>query len=159
MNPKIKTQDVARNLYTNYLKRSDECFTAAKESLAKGDWNAAAIGAIHSGISAGDALCIYFLGKRHAGPNHRDAVVLLDIIKSGNILEIFLLLAPSFPVSVPRIYAPNLRRRFRLGRRCRFFRRRHLLHHERLPRDPLLVHRRLVGEHGHDDGVLHQVLG
>jgi len=104
MNPKIKTQDVARNLYTNYLKRSDECFTAAKESLAKGDWNAAAIGAIHSGISAGDALCIYFLGKRHAGPNHRDAVVLLDIIKSGNILEIFLLLAPSFPVSVPRIY-------------------------------------------------------
>ena len=104
MNPKIKTQDVSRNLYTNYLKRSDECFTAAKESLAKGDWNAAAIGAIHSGISAGDALCIYFLGKRHAGPNHRDAVVLLDIIKSGNILEIFLLLAPSFPVSVPRIY-------------------------------------------------------
>lgn len=85
MNPKIKTQDVARNLYTNYLKRSDECFTAAKESLAKGDWNAAAICAIHSGISAGDALCIYFLGKRHAGPNHRDAVVLLDIIKSGNI--------------------------------------------------------------------------
>jgi HEPN domain-containing protein len=85
MNPKIKTQGVARNLYTNYLKRSDECFTAAKESLAKGDWNAAAICAIHSCISAGDALCIYFLGKRHAGPNHRDAVVLLDIIKSGNI--------------------------------------------------------------------------
>ena len=85
MNPKIKTQGVARNLYTNYLKKSDECFTAAKESLAKGDWNAAAICAIHSCISAGDALCIYFLGKRHAGPNHRDAVVLLDIIKSGNI--------------------------------------------------------------------------
>jgi len=85
MNPKIKTRDVARNLYTNYLKRSDECFTAAKESLSKGDWNAVAICAIHSCISAGDALCIYFLGKRHAGPNHRDAVVLLDIIKSGNI--------------------------------------------------------------------------
>jgi len=85
MNPKIKTQGVARNLYTNYLKKSDECFTAAKESLAKGDWNAAAICAIHSCISAGDALCIYFLGKRHAGPNHRDAVVLLDIIKSGNM--------------------------------------------------------------------------
>jgi HEPN domain-containing protein len=85
MNPKIKTRDVARNLYTNYLKRSDECFTAAKESLSKGDWNAAAICAIHSCISAGDALCIYFLGKRHAGPNHHDAVVLFDIIKSGKI--------------------------------------------------------------------------
>lgn len=84
MNPKIRTREVTRNLYANYLKRSDECFAAAKESLQKGDWNATAICAIHSCIAASDAMCVYFLGKRHAGQNHGDAVVLLGTIKSGD---------------------------------------------------------------------------
>lgn len=61
-----------------------DCRRSAKESLSKGDWNAAAICAIHSCISACDALCIYFLGKRHTGPNHGDTVVLLEMIGSGN---------------------------------------------------------------------------
>jgi HEPN domain-containing protein len=79
MNPKIRTKEVPRNLYANYLKRSAECFAAAKASLSKGDWNAAAICAVHSCISACDALCIYFLGRRHSGANHSDAVVLLEM--------------------------------------------------------------------------------
>jgi len=40
MNPNIKTQDVARNLYVNYLRKSDECFRAANDCFLKGDWNA-----------------------------------------------------------------------------------------------------------------------
>jgi len=84
MNPKIRTREVARNLCVNYLKRSDECFKAAKASQSKGDWNASAICAIHACISACDALCIYFLGKRHSGANHSDAVVLLEMIESGS---------------------------------------------------------------------------
>jgi HEPN domain-containing protein len=84
MNPKIRTREVARNLYTNYLKRSDECLKAAESSLLKGDWNAAAICAIHACISACDALCIYFLGRRNSGANHNDAVLLLEMIKIGN---------------------------------------------------------------------------
>jgi HEPN domain-containing protein len=79
MNPKIRTKEVTRNLYANYLKRSDECFTAAKASLSTGDWNAAAICAIHSCISARDALCVHFLGRRHSGANQSDAVVLLEM--------------------------------------------------------------------------------
>ncbi len=84
MNPKIKTQDVARNLHVNYLRKSKECFRAAKESFSKGDWNAASICAIHSCIAASDAICIYFLGKRHSGQNHTDAVMLLGTTKSGD---------------------------------------------------------------------------
>jgi HEPN domain-containing protein len=84
MNLKIRTQDVARNLHVNYLRKSKECFRAAKESFSKGDWNAASICAIHSCIAASDAVCIYFLGKRHSGQNHADAVALLGTIKSGD---------------------------------------------------------------------------
>jgi HEPN domain-containing protein len=84
MNPKIRTQDVARHLYINYLRKSEECFRAGDESFSKGDWNAASICAVHSCIAASDAVCIYFLGKRHSGQNHADAVALLGTIKSGD---------------------------------------------------------------------------
>jgi len=83
VNPKIRTQDATRNFYANYLRKSNECFRAAKESFSRGDWNAAAICAIHSCIAASDAVCIYFLGKRHSGQNHGDAVVLLGTIQSA----------------------------------------------------------------------------
>jgi uncharacterized protein (UPF0332 family) len=82
MNPKLETQSVTHVSYANYLKKSDECLRAARESFSKGDWNAAAICAIHSCISASDALCIFFLGMRHAGLNHNDAVLLLATIRS-----------------------------------------------------------------------------
>jgi HEPN domain-containing protein len=84
MTAQIRTRDVARNDYANYMKRSDECFAAAQVSLSKGDWNAAAICAIHACISAGDALCIYFMGKRHSGPDHRDTVGLLEMTGGEN---------------------------------------------------------------------------
>lgn len=83
MAPKFRTRDVAKSLYTNYLKRAEECFHAAKNSFAIQEWNAAAINAIHSCIAACDAICVYFLGKRHAGESHEDAVNLFKIIKGG----------------------------------------------------------------------------
>jgi len=83
VNPKIRAQDVTRTLHANYLRKSSECFRAAKESFSRGDWNAAAICAIHSCIAASDAVCIYFLGKRHSSQNHGDAVVLLGTIQSA----------------------------------------------------------------------------
>ncbi len=83
MAPKFRTRDVAKSLYTNYLKRAEECFHAAKNSFAIQEWNATAINAIHSCIAACDAICVYFLGKRHAGESHEDAVNLFKIIKGG----------------------------------------------------------------------------
>jgi len=84
MTPKVKTRDVAKSLYTTYLKRAEECLHAAKNSFAIQEWNAATINVIHSCIAACDAMCVYFLGKRHIGESHNDAVNLFKTIKGSN---------------------------------------------------------------------------
>lgn len=84
MTPKFRTRDVAKSLYSNYLKRAEECFHAAKNSFDMKEWNAATINAIHSCIAACDAICVYFLGKRHTGETHNDAVNLFKTIKAGD---------------------------------------------------------------------------
>ena len=84
MTPKPTTRDVQKSLYINFLKKAEECFHAAKSSFTAEEWNASAINAIHSSISACDAICVYFLGKRHAGENHDEVVNLFMIIKNGN---------------------------------------------------------------------------
>ncbi len=80
MTPKFTTRDVDKSLYANYLKRAEECLDTARDSFEAQKWNAAAINAIHSCIAACDALCVYFLGKRHAGDSHNDAIRLLKTI-------------------------------------------------------------------------------
>ena len=82
MTPKFKTRDVAKSFYANYLKRAQECFHAAQDSFEKQGWNACAINAIHCCIAACDALCVYFLGKRHSGEEHNEVVVLFKSIKN-----------------------------------------------------------------------------
>lgn len=84
MTPKFKTRDVEKALYANYLKRAEECFHAAKNSLEDEEWNSATISAIHAVIAACDAMCIYFLGKRNAGENHNEAAALFKTIKSDD---------------------------------------------------------------------------
>lgn len=84
MTPKFRTRDVMKSLYTNYLKRAEECLHAAKNSFAAQEWNAAAINSIHSSIAACDAMCVYFLGKRNAGESHNDAVSLFKTIKADD---------------------------------------------------------------------------
>lgn len=84
MAPKFKTRDVTKSLDTNYLKRAEECLHAAKSSFAINEWNAATINVIHSCISACDAICVYFLGKRHAGESHNEAVNLFKTIKNND---------------------------------------------------------------------------
>ena len=84
---KFKTKDLAKSFYTNYLKKSEECLRAAKNSFANNEWNAAAINAIHSCICASDAMCVYFLGKRHAGENHNNTIALFKTIKSNQDLN------------------------------------------------------------------------
>ena len=84
MTPKLSTRDVAKSLYTNFLKKAEECFHAATNPFTTQEWNAATINAIHSCISACDAMCVYFLGKRHAGDNHNGAVGFFKTIKAGD---------------------------------------------------------------------------
>ena len=84
MTPKFKTRDVQKSLYTNYLKRAEECYHAAKNSFAAQEWNAATISAIHACIAASDAMSIYFLGKRNANESHNEAAALFKTIKADD---------------------------------------------------------------------------
>ncbi|MBF0491094.1 MAG: HEPN domain-containing protein, partial [Candidatus Omnitrophica bacterium] len=79
----FKTKDVAKSAYENYLKKAEECVHAARTSHEAQEWNAAAINAIHCCISACDAMCVYFLGKRHSGEDHNDAAKLFKSIKDN----------------------------------------------------------------------------
>lgn len=84
MTPKFKTRDVEKSLYTNYLKRAEECYHAAKNSFESQEWNSATISAIHACIAASDAMCIYFLGKRNASESHNEAAALFKTIKADD---------------------------------------------------------------------------
>lgn len=84
MTPKFKTRDVDKSLYVNYLKRAEECLHASKNSFNAQEWNATVINAIHACIAACDAMCIYFLGRRHAGDKHEDAALLFKTIKPAD---------------------------------------------------------------------------
>jgi uncharacterized protein (UPF0332 family) len=84
MAPKPATRDVQKSLYVNFLKRAEECMHAAQTSFSNQEWNAATINVIHSCIAACDAMCVYFLGKRHAGENHEEVINLFVTIKGDN---------------------------------------------------------------------------
>lgn len=81
MTPKFKTKDVGKACYVNFFQKAEECFHAAQNSSAQHKWNAAAINAIHCCIAACDAMCVYFLGKRHSGEDHNDAAALFKTIR------------------------------------------------------------------------------
>ncbi|MFH1367713.1 MAG: HEPN domain-containing protein [Elusimicrobiota bacterium] len=84
MPQKVKTRDVHRQFYVNYAQRSLECFHSAKLSLKSGEWTAAAINAIHACIAGCDTMCVYYLGKRHAGEGHNETVVLFKSINDSD---------------------------------------------------------------------------
>ena len=88
MIPKSRTRDVSKSFYRNYLRRAEECLRAAENSFNNQDWNAVSINTIHACIAACDAMCVYFLGKRHAGENHNDAVALFKMIKSSEEINV-----------------------------------------------------------------------
>ncbi len=79
---KIKTRDVERVNFRNYLQKAEECASSAIEDMGKRRWNSAGIMAIHAGISAADAICTYFLGKRYAGERHEG---ILDLFRTIQI--------------------------------------------------------------------------
>jgi len=76
----VRTRHVNKSIFKNYLRKSEECLTTASECLRTERWNAAVINAVHSGISACDALTVFMLGVRHAGERHEDAITLLQTV-------------------------------------------------------------------------------
>lgn len=88
MRNRLKTRDVQRSLYVNYVVRARECLSAAKQSFDKDEWTAAAINAIHSCIAGCDALCVFNLGKRHAGENHNETIALFKTVRDGEEINV-----------------------------------------------------------------------
>lgn len=84
----MRTRSVDRFRAKDYIKRAEEFRNAMERSFEAGEWTAAVISAIHSAIAAADALCVFNLGKRHAGDRHEDAILLfMGINLSGEEIK------------------------------------------------------------------------
>lgn len=87
MTKEIKTSRVSKSDYSNHLKKAEEFFSSAQDSLAAEKWNAAGLGAIHSGISSADALLVALHGVRSTSPKHDDILKLLSNLVKHKGLE------------------------------------------------------------------------
>lgn len=80
MTPKsFKTRPVSRIRFTTYLRKAQEFLRAAESALKVGDWNAVGLNAVHSSISAADALLVHNKSLRSTGESHHDVVALLRL--------------------------------------------------------------------------------
>lgn len=60
-----------------YFEKASKFLDGAKTLLNIGNWNAAAVMAVHATISSCDAVCAKWLQKKHSGGKHAQAVHLL----------------------------------------------------------------------------------
>ena len=73
----MKTKPVDKGLCYNYLKKSEEFYDTAEDSINKRRWNAAASNAIHSGISSADSVSVFIKGLRSSSEKHEDVEKIL----------------------------------------------------------------------------------
>ena len=76
----MKTRNVDKYKYKNYLTKADEFFDSMNDSFAKRKFNSTVLNAIHCAISSADALTVFYKGVRHAGDRHEDVVALLNTL-------------------------------------------------------------------------------
>jgi len=81
----MKTRKVDKHFYLNYLKKAEEFLQECENAIKNKNWNSAVSLAIHSGICAGDTLCVFNLGERSAGESHEEFT---QLINRMNIKEI-----------------------------------------------------------------------
>lgn len=79
-----QTRKVEKYHYKDYLSRAEQCLRTAKDAQGRGDWDACAINAVQSAISASDALSTSSLGLRSADQSHDDAIRLFRSIDPTN---------------------------------------------------------------------------
>jgi hypothetical protein len=77
MAEKFRIGKSSKEDYKKFLKKANEFYEMMQHSLMKEKWNAAGLNAIHTGISANDALLTFHFGLRSISPKHDDAVKLL----------------------------------------------------------------------------------
>lgn len=59
-----------------YLGKAREFADAMDRAASEGHWNAVGLNAVHTVISAMDALTTFYLGQRSRSPNHGDVLTL-----------------------------------------------------------------------------------
>lgn len=94
MTRKVKTRDVEKGLYVNYLQKGEENLQTAQKALEDRVYNSAAVSAVHAAISSADAYCVFGLEKRCASENHKDTAILIGEVLarqglSGEIKKLF----------------------------------------------------------------------
>lgn len=88
MTGKFKIGKSSKEEYKKFLKKADEFFEIMQQSLKNEKWNATGLNAIHTGISANDALLTFHFGLRSVSPKHDDAVKLLISMMKRDDTEI-----------------------------------------------------------------------
>jgi uncharacterized protein (UPF0332 family) len=88
MTGKFKIGKSSKEEYKKFLKKADEFFEIMQQSLKNEKWNATGLNAIHTGISANDALLTFHFGLRSISPKHDDAVKLLISMMKRDDTEI-----------------------------------------------------------------------
>ncbi|MBS3145309.1 HEPN domain-containing protein [Candidatus Woesearchaeota archaeon] len=81
----MKTRNVDKSKYKNYLIKAEEFFDIMNESFNKQEYNAVVLNAIHCAISSADALTVFYKGLRHAGERHEDVISLLNTLDIKDI--------------------------------------------------------------------------
>jgi hypothetical protein len=80
MTKKRKTRTVDKNQYDAFLAKAKGFASMMDMSLEQGKWNSAGLQAVHTVISASDAVIVYYGGVRSAELDHREVVGLLHDI-------------------------------------------------------------------------------
>ena len=81
----MKTRKVDKHFYLNYLKKAEDFLKECEKAIENKNWNSAVSLAIHSGICAADALCVFNLGERSSGESHEEFIQLINQIEIRNI--------------------------------------------------------------------------
>lgn len=81
----MKFREIDKHFYLNYLKKTEDFLQECEKAIENKNWNSAVSLAIHSGICAADALCIFNLGKRSAGESHEEFTQLMNRINIKDI--------------------------------------------------------------------------
>ncbi len=80
-----RTRKVKKGNYLNYVRKSDEFYRSAEDATRRGDWSAAVSNAVHSAISAVDALTVFYAGERSTAQSRDETVKLLSTLKMDRV--------------------------------------------------------------------------
>lgn len=76
--PLGRTTDTPRRDAKAFVAKAEEFLRAAERAASAGDHDAALLAAIHTAITANDAVCATLLGRRSSDPDHQRAADLLE---------------------------------------------------------------------------------